>query len=56
VTTHDGKVDQVSATTNKRKEGVIKIKVGIAHKNTLDNIILNLQKVGGVLNIERLMK
>ncbi len=56
VTTHDGKVDQVSATTNKRREGVIKIKVGVRHRKILDNIIVNLQKVGGVMNIERLMK
>ncbi|MFP4078157.1 MAG: RelA/SpoT family protein [Candidatus Izemoplasmataceae bacterium] len=55
-TTHDGKVDQVQATTNKRGEGVIKIKVGIHEKKELENIILNIQKVPGVINIERLMK
>ncbi len=56
ITTHHGKVDQVSASTNKRGEGVIKVKVGVRNRSELDNIILNLQKINGVLNIERLMK
>lgn len=55
-TTHSGKVDQVSASTNKRGEGVIKAKLGIHNRSELENIILNLQKIKGVLNIERLMK
>ncbi len=55
-TTQAGKVDQVSASTNKRSEGVIKIKVGVKNRSELENIILNLQKINGVLNIERLMK
>ena len=55
-TTHEGKVDQVQASTNKRGEGVIKLKVGVREKKELDNIILNIQKVSGVINIERLMK
>ena len=55
-TTHTGKVDQVSASTNKRGEGVIKIKVGVKNKSELENIIINLQKINGILNIERLMK
>ncbi len=55
-TTHTGKVDQVSASTNKRGEGVIKIKVGVKNRSELENIILNLQKINGILNIERLMK
>ena len=55
-TTHGGKVDQVSASTNKRGEGVIKAKLGVNNRSELENIILNLQKINGVLNIERLMK
>ena len=55
-TTHGGKIDQVTASTNKRGEGVIKVKVGVRNRSELENIILNQQKVGGVMNIERLMK
>ncbi len=55
-TTHGAKVNQVAASTNKRGEGVIKIKVGIKNRRELETIIINLQKINGVLNIERLMK
>lgn len=56
ITTQGAKVNQVSASTNKRDEGVIKIKVGVHHKTELDHVMLNLQKIDGILNIERLMK
>jgi len=56
ITTNDGKVDQVAASTNKRGEGVIKLKVGIKNTEELNTIILNLKKIHGVLSIERLMK
>ncbi len=56
ITTHEGAVDEVSASTNKRGEGVIKLKVGITHRRELDTIIENIKKVSGVLSIERLMK
>jgi len=56
ITTHEGSVDQVSASTNKRGEGVIKLKTGVKHRSVLDNITLNIKKIHGVLSIERLMK
>jgi len=56
VTANGSKVNQVAASTNKRSEGVIKLKVGVKHKKELDNVIVNLQKVKGIFSIERLMK
>ncbi len=56
ITTHKGSVDQVNATTNKRGEGVIKVKIGIKNTAELDQITQNIKKVHGVLQIERLMK
>ncbi len=56
ITTQGAKVNQVAASTNKRGEGVIKIKVGVHHKSELDHVSINLKKINGILNIERLMK
>ncbi len=56
VTANKSKVNQVTASTNKRGEGVIKLKVGVKHKTELDSVIANLNKVSGVFSIERLMK
>ncbi len=56
ITTHNGSVDQVNATTNKRGEGVVKLKIGIKNTAELDQITHNIKKVHGVLQIERLMK
>jgi GTP pyrophosphokinase len=56
VTANGSKVVQVAASTNKRGEGVIKLKIGVHHKSELDTAIVNLQKVKDVFSIERLMK
>lgn len=56
VTSTKGKVTQVAASTNKRKEGIVKLKVSIKNKAELENIIVNLQKLRDVYSIERMMK
>ncbi len=56
VTATRGKVNQVAASTNKRKEGIIKMKVSIKNKQDLEQMILNLQKIRDVFSIERMMK
>ena len=56
VTSTKGKVAQVVASSNKRKEGVIKLKLSIKNKKELENIILNLQKISNVYSLERMMK
>jgi len=56
VTSTKGKVAQVVASSNKRKEGVIKLKLSIKNKKELENIILNLQKISDVYSLERMMK
>lgn len=56
VTSSKGKVVQVTASTNKRLEGVIKLKVSIHSKQELENIIVNLQKIPDVYTIDRMMK
>lgn len=56
VTSSKGKVQQVAASTNKRLEGVIKLKLNIKNKAELQNVIINLQKINGIFSIERLMK
>jgi GTP pyrophosphokinase len=56
VTATKGKVNQVAASTNKRKEGIIKMKVSIKNKQDLEQMILNLQKIKDVFSIERMMK
>lgn len=56
VTSQHAKVSQVAASTNKRGEGVIKLKVGVHDKAELDRVISNLNKIKDVFSIERLMK
>ncbi len=56
VTANKSTVIQVAASTNKRGEGIIKLKAGVRHKNELETMIINLQKIHGVFSIERLMK
>ena len=56
ITSSRGKVTQVAASTNKRLEGVVKVKVSVHNKNELQNIIVNLQKISDVYSIERMMK
>ncbi len=56
VTSSKGKVNQVAASTNKRKEGIVKMKVSIKNKQELEHMILNLQKIKDVFSIERMMK
>jgi len=56
VTATKGKVNQVAASTNKRREGIIKMKVSIKNKQDLEQMILNLQKIRDVFSIERMMK
>ena len=56
ITSTKGKVQQVAASTNKRYEGVIKLKLNIKNKKELENIIINLQKISDVFSIERMMK
>ncbi len=56
ITSSKGKVQQVAASSNKRLEGVIKLKLSIKNKNELSNIIINLQKLSDIYSIERMMK
>jgi len=56
ITSTKGKVVQVAASTNKRLEGVVKLKVSVHNKSELENIIVNLQKISDVYSIERMMK
>ncbi len=56
VTSTKGKISQVVASSNKRLEGVIKLKLNIKNKKELENIIINLQKISHVYSIERMMK
>ncbi len=56
VTSSKGKITQVAASSNKRHEGVIKLKLSIKNKSELQNIIINLQKISDVYSIERMMK
>ncbi|MEC9484356.1 MAG: bifunctional (p)ppGpp synthetase/guanosine-3',5'-bis(diphosphate) 3'-pyrophosphohydrolase [Candidatus Izemoplasma sp.] len=56
ITAKKGKVTQVAASTNKRLEGVIKVKVSIANKKELESIIISVQNIKNIISIERLMK
>lgn len=47
-------INQVSAQTNKVKEGIIKMKIEIANVVELDNVIQNIQRVKGIFSIERI--
>lgn len=52
-TSSKAKINQVSAQTNKVKEGLIRLKVEIGNVLELDNVIANLQKIKGIYSIER---
>jgi len=52
-TSSKAKITQVSAQTNKVKEGLIRLKVEIGNVLELDNVIANLQKLRGIYSIER---
>jgi GTP pyrophosphokinase len=56
ITAKKGKVTQVAASTNRRLEGVIKLKVVIKNKAELEHIILSVQNIKNIISIERLMK
>ena len=56
ITAAKAKINQVAASTNKRKEGIIKLKLNLGNKKVLETVILNLQKLKGVFSIERMMK
>ena len=56
ITAAKAKINQVAASTNKRKEGIIKLKLGVENKEVLESVIRNLQKLKGVFSIERMMK
>lgn len=56
ITAARAKINQVAASTNKRKEGIIKLKLSLNNKKILESVILNLQKLKGVFSIERMMK
>ena len=56
ITSSKGKVQQVAASTNRRLEGVIKLKISIKNKKELVNIIVNLQNISDIYSIERMMK
>jgi len=47
-------INQVSATTNKVKEGIIRMKIEIGNVLELDSVIANIQKVKGIYSIERI--
>ncbi len=56
VTSNKGKIIQVVASTNKRLEGIIKLKLHVRNKQELETVIINLQKIKDVFSIERMMK
>ncbi|MGI6392587.1 MAG: RelA/SpoT family protein [Candidatus Izemoplasmatales bacterium] len=53
-TASKAKISQVSAQTNKVKEGIIRMKIEIGNVLELDGVIGNIQKVKGVYSIERI--
>ena len=56
ITSSKAKVIQVAASTNKRLEGIIKLKLSIKNKQELESMIVNLQKISDIYLIERMMK
>lgn len=56
ITSSRAKVIQVAASTNKRLEGVVKLKVSVHNKVEMETVIANLQKISDVYSIERMMK
>jgi len=53
-TSAKAKINQVSAQTNKVREGIIRMKVEIGNVVELDQVIANIQKVKGIFSIERI--
>ena len=56
ITAGKAQINQVAASTNKRQEGIIKLKLSVGNKEILGAVILNIQKLKGVFSIERMMK
>jgi len=56
VTASSCKIMQVAASSNKREEGIVKLKLNLTNKKVLETTIHNLQKLKGVFSIERMMK
>lgn len=56
VTHNTGKVIQVAASTNRRLEGIIKLKMSIKNRKELEQIIRSLESVSDIYSIERMMK
>jgi len=53
-TSSKARVNQVSAQTNRVKEGIIRLKVEVGNVLELDQVIANLQKIRGIYSIERI--
>lgn len=53
-TSSKAKINQVSAQTNRVKEGIIKMRIEIGNVLELDNVIANIQKIRGIYSIERI--
>jgi len=53
-TSSKARINQVSAQTNRVKEGIIRMKVEIGNVLELDQVIANVQKVKGIYSIERI--
>jgi GTP pyrophosphokinase len=53
ITSNKGKLNQVSASVNRTKEGLIKMKIEVANTQELESILLNIQKIKGIYAIER---
>lgn len=56
ITAANAKIIQVAASTNKLKEGIVKLKISLGNKKVLEGVILSLKNVKGVFSIERMMK
>ncbi len=53
-TSAKAKINQVSAQTNKVREGIIRMKIEVGNIVDLDNVVVNIQKVKGIFSIERI--
>jgi GTP pyrophosphokinase len=56
ITSNKGKVVQVAASTNKRLEGIMKLKLTIQNRRDLEQIIRALEIIPETYSIERMMK
>ena len=52
-TSSKARINQVSAQTNKVKEGIIRMKVEVGNVLELDSVLANIQKIKGIYSIER---